>query len=76
LEPAANAEPPADAGAVAQEVDSERQPAIAAAPRAVAEENVQPMHTHFDRKTAQMLSKYDGKQDIESWISSMRSYFE
>ncbi|GBG61249.1 hypothetical protein CBR_g19781 [Chara braunii] len=29
----------------------------------------------IDRKAAQIPSKYDGKDDIESWISSMRSYF-
>ncbi|GBG59697.1 hypothetical protein CBR_g54802 [Chara braunii] len=30
---------------------------------------------YIDRKAAQIPSKYDGKDDIESWISSMRSYF-
>ncbi|GBG68154.1 hypothetical protein CBR_g2705 [Chara braunii] len=29
---------------------------------------------YMDRKAAQIPSKYDGKDDIESWISSMRSY--
>ncbi|GBG73241.1 hypothetical protein CBR_g12959 [Chara braunii] len=31
---------------------------------------------YIDRKAAQIMSKYDGKDDIESWISSMRSYFD
>ncbi|GBG80928.1 hypothetical protein CBR_g31484 [Chara braunii] len=31
---------------------------------------------YIDRKAAQIPSKYDGKDDIESWISSMRSYFD
>ncbi|GBG81564.1 hypothetical protein CBR_g32555 [Chara braunii] len=29
-----------------------------------------------DKRVATLLSKYDGKADITSWISSMRSYFE
>ncbi|GBG80130.1 hypothetical protein CBR_g30497 [Chara braunii] len=29
-----------------------------------------------DKRTATLPSKYDGKADITSWISSMRSYFE
>ncbi|GBG79198.1 hypothetical protein CBR_g28915 [Chara braunii] len=32
--------------------------------------------TATDRKAAQIPSKYDGKDDIESWINSMRSYFD
>ncbi|GBG80922.1 hypothetical protein CBR_g31478 [Chara braunii] len=31
---------------------------------------------YMDRKAAQIPSKYDGKDNIESWISSMRSYFD
>ncbi|GBG78711.1 hypothetical protein CBR_g27936 [Chara braunii] len=31
---------------------------------------------YIDRKAAQIPSKYDGKDDIESWISSIRSYFD
>ncbi|GBG59096.1 hypothetical protein CBR_g24439 [Chara braunii] len=31
---------------------------------------------HVDRKAVQIPSKYDNKEDIESWISSMRAYFE
>ncbi|GBG59645.1 hypothetical protein CBR_g49909 [Chara braunii] len=31
---------------------------------------------YVDRKATQISSKYDGKDDIESWISSMRSYFD
>ncbi|GBG62254.1 hypothetical protein CBR_g29861 [Chara braunii] len=31
---------------------------------------------YIDRKAAQIPSKYDGKDDVESWISSMRSYFD
>ncbi|GBG62158.1 hypothetical protein CBR_g29357 [Chara braunii] len=31
---------------------------------------------YIDRKAAQIPSKYDGKDNIESWISSMRSYFD
>ncbi|GBG80810.1 hypothetical protein CBR_g31366 [Chara braunii] len=31
---------------------------------------------YIDRKAAQIPSKYDEKDDIESWISSMRSYFD
>ncbi|GBG76953.1 hypothetical protein CBR_g23167 [Chara braunii] len=31
---------------------------------------------YVDRKAVQIPSKYDGKEDIESWISSMRAYFE
>ncbi|GBG59127.1 hypothetical protein CBR_g32144 [Chara braunii] len=31
---------------------------------------------YVDRKLVQMPSKYDGKEDIESWIGSMRAYFE
>ncbi|GBG81907.1 hypothetical protein CBR_g34090 [Chara braunii] len=31
---------------------------------------------YVDRKAVQMPSKYDGKEDIESWIGSMRAYFE
>ncbi|GBG66176.1 hypothetical protein CBR_g57058 [Chara braunii] len=31
---------------------------------------------YIDRKAAQIPYKYDGKDDIESWISSMRSYFD
>ncbi|GBG90518.1 hypothetical protein CBR_g50862 [Chara braunii] len=31
---------------------------------------------YIDRKAAQIPSKYDGKDDTESWISSMRSYFD
>ncbi|GBG77256.1 hypothetical protein CBR_g23584 [Chara braunii] len=51
--------------------------AIAAAPRpelaAAGPSHVGP---YVDRKAVQMLSKYDGKEDIESWIDSMRAYFE
>ncbi|GBG87126.1 hypothetical protein CBR_g44583 [Chara braunii] len=32
--------------------------------------------SYMDRKAAQIPSKYDGKDDIESWISSKRSYFD
>ncbi|GBG84027.1 hypothetical protein CBR_g37903 [Chara braunii] len=31
---------------------------------------------YVDRKAVQMPSKYDGKEDIESWIGSMRAYIE
>ncbi|GBG70053.1 hypothetical protein CBR_g4881 [Chara braunii] len=31
---------------------------------------------YINRKAAQIPSKYDGKDDVESWISSMRSYFD
>ncbi|GBG64332.1 hypothetical protein CBR_g41533 [Chara braunii] len=31
---------------------------------------------YIDRKATRIPSKYDGKDDIESWISSMRSYFD
>ncbi|GBG72617.1 hypothetical protein CBR_g12190 [Chara braunii] len=31
---------------------------------------------YLDRKAAQIPSKYDGKDDVESWISTMRSYFD
>ncbi|GBG63251.1 hypothetical protein CBR_g37337 [Chara braunii] len=31
---------------------------------------------YMDRKAAQLPSQYDGKDDIESWINSMRSYFD
>ncbi|GBG79014.1 hypothetical protein CBR_g28727 [Chara braunii] len=31
---------------------------------------------YVDRKAVQMPSKYDSKEDIESWIGSMRAYFE
>ncbi|GBG76445.1 hypothetical protein CBR_g22193 [Chara braunii] len=31
---------------------------------------------YVDRKAVEMPSKYDGKEDIESWIDSMRAYFE
>ncbi|GBG78044.1 hypothetical protein CBR_g25980 [Chara braunii] len=31
---------------------------------------------YVDRKAVQIPSKYDGKEDIESWISSIRAYFE
>ncbi|GBG70869.1 hypothetical protein CBR_g8169 [Chara braunii] len=31
---------------------------------------------YIDRKAAHIPSKYDGKDDVESWISSMRSYFD
>ncbi|GBG91421.1 hypothetical protein CBR_g52308, partial [Chara braunii] len=31
---------------------------------------------YIDRKAAQIPSKYDEKDDLESWISSMRSYFD
>ncbi|GBG41990.1 hypothetical protein CBR_g83778, partial [Chara braunii] len=31
---------------------------------------------YIDRKAAQIPSKYDGKDDVESWISSTRSYFD
>ncbi|GBG81714.1 hypothetical protein CBR_g32706 [Chara braunii] len=31
---------------------------------------------YIDRKAAQIPSKYDGTDDVESWISSMRSYFD
>ncbi|GBG64371.1 hypothetical protein CBR_g41572 [Chara braunii] len=31
---------------------------------------------YIDRKAAQISSKYDGKDDIEPWISSMLSYFD
>ncbi|GBG88644.1 hypothetical protein CBR_g48175 [Chara braunii] len=31
---------------------------------------------YVDRKAVQMPSKYDNKDDIESWIGSMRAYFE
>ncbi|GBG42333.1 hypothetical protein CBR_g75806, partial [Chara braunii] len=31
---------------------------------------------YIDRKAAQIPSKYDGQDDVESWISSMRSYFD
>ncbi|GBG70434.1 hypothetical protein CBR_g6562 [Chara braunii] len=31
---------------------------------------------YIDRKAAQIPSKCDGKDDVESWISSMRSYFD
>ncbi|GBG75664.1 hypothetical protein CBR_g20291 [Chara braunii] len=31
---------------------------------------------YMDRKVAHISSKYDRKDDIESWISSMRSYFD
>ncbi|GBG61669.1 hypothetical protein CBR_g23185 [Chara braunii] len=31
---------------------------------------------YVDRKAVQMLPKYDSKEDIESWIGSMRAYFE
>ncbi|GBG72921.1 hypothetical protein CBR_g12642 [Chara braunii] len=32
--------------------------------------------SYVDRKAVQITSKYDGKEDIESWISSMRACFE
>ncbi|GBG72751.1 hypothetical protein CBR_g12319 [Chara braunii] len=32
--------------------------------------------SYVDRKAVQIPSKYDGKEDVESWISSMRAYFE
>ncbi|GBG74202.1 hypothetical protein CBR_g17914 [Chara braunii] len=31
---------------------------------------------YIDRKAAQIPSKYDGKDNVESWISSMQSYFD
>ncbi|GBG89625.1 hypothetical protein CBR_g49415 [Chara braunii] len=31
---------------------------------------------YIDRKAAQIPSKYDGKDDVESWINSMWSYFD
>ncbi|GBG86965.1 hypothetical protein CBR_g44419 [Chara braunii] len=31
---------------------------------------------YVDRKAVQLSSKYDSKEDIESWIGSMRAYFE
>ncbi|GBG80301.1 hypothetical protein CBR_g30669 [Chara braunii] len=31
---------------------------------------------YIDRKAAQISSEYDGKDEVESWISSMRSYFD
>ncbi|GBG41171.1 hypothetical protein CBR_g74029, partial [Chara braunii] len=31
---------------------------------------------YVDNKATHIMSKYDGKDDIESWISSMRSYFD
>ncbi|GBG65333.1 hypothetical protein CBR_g50696 [Chara braunii] len=31
---------------------------------------------YVDRKAVQIPSKYDGKEDIKSWISSMRAYFD
>ncbi|GBG77800.1 hypothetical protein CBR_g25731 [Chara braunii] len=31
---------------------------------------------YVDRKAVQIPSKYDGKEDIESWFSSMRAYFK
>ncbi|GBG63208.1 hypothetical protein CBR_g36976 [Chara braunii] len=31
---------------------------------------------YLDRKATQIPSKYDGKDDVESWISTMRSYFD
>ncbi|GBG67806.1 hypothetical protein CBR_g930 [Chara braunii] len=31
---------------------------------------------HVDQKAVQIPSKYDDKEDIESWINSMREYFE
>ncbi|GBG62994.1 hypothetical protein CBR_g34694 [Chara braunii] len=31
---------------------------------------------YVDRKAAQISSKYDGQDDIESWISSMQSYLD
>ncbi|GBG72532.1 hypothetical protein CBR_g12103 [Chara braunii] len=31
---------------------------------------------YVDRKAVQMSSKYDSKEDIESWIGSMRAYFD
>ncbi|GBG74144.1 hypothetical protein CBR_g17857 [Chara braunii] len=51
--------------------------AIAAAPRpepaAAGPSHASP---YVDRKAVQIPSKYDGKEDIESWIGSMRAYFE
>ncbi|GBG75094.1 hypothetical protein CBR_g19607 [Chara braunii] len=51
--------------------------AIAAAPRpepaAAGPSYASP---YVDRKAVQMPSKYDSKDAIESWISSMRAYFE
>uniref|UniRef100_A0A388L2F1 Integrase catalytic domain-containing protein n=1 Tax=Chara braunii TaxID=69332 RepID=A0A388L2F1_CHABU len=31
---------------------------------------------YLDRKAAEISSKYDGKDDVESWINTMRSYFD
>ncbi|GBG62048.1 hypothetical protein CBR_g28524 [Chara braunii] len=54
-----------------------RTSAIAAAPRpepaAAGPSHASP---YVDRKAVQIPSKYDGKEDIESWIGSMRAYFE
>ncbi|GBG71141.1 hypothetical protein CBR_g8444 [Chara braunii] len=51
--------------------------AIVAAPRpeptAAGPSHASP---YVDRKAVQTPSKYDGKEDIESWIGSMRAYFE
>ncbi|GBG61677.1 hypothetical protein CBR_g23193 [Chara braunii] len=51
--------------------------AIAAAPR-LEPAGAGPSYAgpYVDRKAVQVSSKYDGKEDIESWISSMRAYFE
>ncbi|GBG79161.1 hypothetical protein CBR_g28877 [Chara braunii] len=51
--------------------------AIAAAPRPEPAA-AGPIHAgpYVDRKAVQIPSKYDGKEDIKSWIGSMRAYFE
>ncbi|GBG91468.1 hypothetical protein CBR_g52424 [Chara braunii] len=51
--------------------------ATAAAPR-LEPAGAGPSHIgpYVDRKAVQIPSKYDGKEDIESWINSMRAYFK
>ncbi|GBG90319.1 hypothetical protein CBR_g50568 [Chara braunii] len=51
--------------------------ATAAAPRSEPA-GAGPSHAgpYVDRKAVQISSKYDGEEYVESWISSMRAYFE
>ncbi|GBG86131.1 hypothetical protein CBR_g41035 [Chara braunii] len=63
--------------AVAVTSDEAGNSATAAAPR-LESVGAGPSYAgpYVDRKAVQMSSKYDGKEDIESWIGSMRAYFE
>ncbi|GBG63520.1 hypothetical protein CBR_g38588 [Chara braunii] len=51
---------------------------VSAAAPSTRPANADPNFTshYVDRKVVPMPSKYDGKEDVESWISSMRAYFK